>query len=197
MDRRNFFRHIASRTADAALEHARERAEARARHWFRPPFARPELDFLLACTRCGECISACPHQVIFPLAARLGADVAGSPALDLLHHGCHLCADWPCVAACEADALKLPERPEGESLIVPRLSQAHIDTETCLPYQGPECGACVSICPVEGALVLQSEKPIIDENLCVGCALCRAACVVETKSILVSTFSPDAAAKED
>ena len=69
-----------------------------------PPFAVDELDFLLACTRCDKCIEACPHDVLFKLPARTGLQAAGTPAMDLLNRGCHLCRDWPCVAACEPDA---------------------------------------------------------------------------------------------
>ena len=189
MDRRNFFRHISSRTANAAFEHAQEKVEERAAHWIRPPFALPELDFLLVCTRCSDCIEACPHDVIFPLAARLGADVVNTPAMDLINRGCHLCEDWPCVQACEVAALKLPQIEEEPSLPFPRLAHVEIDTQTCLPYLGPECGVCVSACPIEGAISLQREKPVIDEEKCTGCTLCREACVLEPKAVLVATTS--------
>jgi ferredoxin-type protein NapG len=69
------------------------RSPSRPRTGSAPPYAQDELAFLLACTRCGACVTACPHGVIFPLAPRLGITVAGTPALDLLHKGCHLCED--------------------------------------------------------------------------------------------------------
>ncbi len=187
MDRRQFFRRVTHKATETAFEHVDEKLRARAAHWIRPPFALPELDFLLKCTRCGECESACPHGVVFPLAARLGPDVVGTPALDLASHGCHLCEDFPCVAACEAGALAIPEGEEAGG-ILPRLARISIDTTTCLPYMGPECGACVPACPVPGALQLVAEKPVIDAARCPGCALCREACVVEPPAVKVASL---------
>ncbi|MCK4710349.1 MAG: hypothetical protein KAU21_17165, partial [Gammaproteobacteria bacterium] len=61
-----------------------------------------------------------------------------------------------------------------------------INKETCLPYSGPECGAC-KVCPVEGALVWSMEKPEIDQALCTGCALCREACIVDPKAVMIQS----------
>jgi len=97
MDRRTFFRRGLKEAAEVAVKHADAQVSKRAGHWIRPPFALAELEFLLACTRCGECAVACPHGVVFLLPARLGAQVLGTPALDLLTKGCLLCEDWPCV----------------------------------------------------------------------------------------------------
>lgn len=186
MDRRDFFRRSLGKATEVAVKEVDKRVAAKAKKWIRPPFALPELEFLLACTRCNACIDACPHNVIFPLAARLGGDVANTPALDLLTKGCHLCADWPCVNACETNALVIPESDKIEK-IIKKLAVAEINTATCLPYTGPECGACESACPVSGALVFESEKPIIKTEFCVGCALCREACIVDDKAININT----------
>jgi len=183
MDRRDFFRRGFGKAAEAAVKTVDKKVAERAKHWIRPPYSLPELDFLLTCTRCDACIEACPHDVIFPLAARLGADVANTPALDLLKKGCHLCTDWPCVNACETKALEL-ENLEDVSLI--KLANAEVDISACLPYSGPECAACQYVCPVEGALIFDMEKPRIDLEYCVGCALCREACIVEDKAINIT-----------
>jgi ferredoxin-type protein NapG len=174
----------------AALKAARE-----AENWIRPPFAIEELDFLLACTRCDKCIEACPPGVLFKLPAKWGIKAADTPAMDLRVRGCHLCADWPCVAACEPEALKFPARENGvdeETPTVPpelpKLALVTIDTRTCLPYQGPECGACAGSCPVPGALQWQGPKPVIDQDACTGCALCREACIVDPSAIDVSAL---------
>ena len=183
MDRREFFKRGFGKATEAAVKVADKRVSDRAKHWIRPPYAIPELDFLLACTRCNACIEACPHNVIFPLAARLGADVASTPALDLLTKGCHLCDDWPCVTACKPKALILAEPNEMGEVELLKFALAEINTATCLPYSGPECGACAGSCFVEGALIFESERPIINAELCIGCGLCREACIVEDKAI--------------
>jgi len=109
MDRRSFFRSALDKGGKTVINAVDASVRKQASRWIRPPFALDELEFILACTRCGDCIEACPHEVIFGLSARVGAKFAGTPALDLLNKGCHLCADWPCVNACEPDALVLPE----------------------------------------------------------------------------------------
>lgn len=202
MDRRGFFTQLLKKTAKSALAEADRRVGVKAAHWIRPPYAKTELDFLLACSRCGDCLPACPHHTVFALPARLGAQVAGTPALDLLVNACHLCEDWPCVQACETGALSFPACEEDapdeavqEKPPLPVLARARIDTHSCLPYRGPECGACEASCPVPGALVFELARPRIDETLCTGCALCRQACVTEPKSVLISArrSEPDAA----
>ncbi len=198
MDRRNFFRKAFRDSGKAVVKHVAKKVEQQASRWIRPPFAVEELNFLLACTRCDACIEACEYQVIFRLSPRLGAKVVATPALDLLNHACHLCADWPCVAACETGALRLPEAESGsnpdEPVAPPVLARASIDTQRCLPYHGPECGACAGRCPIEGALDWQLTRPVINPLHCTGCALCRQACIADPPAINIQSVTRAAAA---
>ena len=198
MDRRGFFRHGLERATQAGVRYADGWVNQNAGQWIRPPFALEELEFLLACTRCDACVNACPHDVIFPLAGHLGSQVAGTPALDLLHKGCHLCEDWPCVVSCQAGALAVgsgidTEPPVGDASSsgpLPRsLAMIGIDQSRCLPYQGPECGACADSCPVSGALAWVSAKPRIDPQFCLGCSLCREACITDPPAITVTSIN--------
>ncbi|MEH6811238.1 MAG: 4Fe-4S binding protein [Motiliproteus sp.] len=196
MDRREFFKLGLNNVAKATLNEAERRAKKKAQRFIRPPFAIDELDFLLACTRCNACIEACPHQVIFPLSVKLGVQEAATPALDLLNKGCHLCQDWPCVTACEPGALLRPlEASEEEEEPIPAavspLAKASIDPGRCLPYSGPECGACQGSCPVPNALTWDGEKPRIDESVCLGCALCREACILASKAVTIRSLRQD------
>jgi ferredoxin-type protein NapG len=191
MDRRGFFKAGLNQVAKTAVDVADEVVSQRARHWIRPPYALPELEFLLACTRCDACVDACPHNVIFKLPARRGAQLVGTPALDLLNKGCHLCEDWPCVQACEPKALTLPETEEDEQAPMPLMAMAAINTETCLPYHGPECGACAPACPVPDAMIWKMEKPKINQETCTGCGLCREACILEPKAINIHSLHSD------
>jgi len=191
MDRRDFFRLGLRKTGEAVVKKADNLARAQAIQWIRPPYAQSELEFLLLCTRCGKCSEACPHEVVFPLPKKYGAQVADTPALDLMNKGCHLCEDWPCVMACEPKALKLPEAPEESAPPLPHFARAEIDTATCLPYNGPECGVCVEHCPVPGTMILDDEKPHIARTLCVGCGLCREVCVTDPKSISIHMLIED------
>ena len=195
MDRRNFFRLGIHKAAKAAVGVAEARIMQQASRYIRPPFAVDEIDFLTKCTRCHDCIEACPHQTIFSLSARLGIEIVSTPALDLINGACHLCQDWPCVAACEPEALKFPEKETSEDEIedeqfapAPRLAVVHINPDVCLPYMGPECGVCGSVCPVPGAIMWNLSKPQINMDICTGCALCRQSCITEPKAVTISSI---------
>jgi len=206
MDRRNFFRSALKKGGKAAVEVVDAQVKKQASRWIRPPFAIDELDFILACTRCSDCITACPHGVVFSLPARVGAKFVGTPALDLLNKACHLCEDWPCVNACKANALRLPANEDEATIndtdelnetdeaaidhrpIPPRLAKVEINEQTCLPYSGPECGACFNSCPIPGALSQDMFRPIINPQLCCGCGLCRESCIVDPKAISISSI---------
>jgi len=187
LDRRDFFRLGIKKAAKTAVDLAQTRVVQRAKRYIRPPFALAELDFIIKCTRCTACIEACPQDIIFPLSTRLGVEVMSTPALDLLAGACLLCEDWPCVRACEVKALQLPEpsADEKEPITAPRLGLAVIDPAHCLPFSGPECGACGAACPIKGAIEWEMTKPKINEELCCGCAQCHAACITDPKAILM------------
>ena len=193
MKRRELFKLGAQKTAKAAFDYAAGKIPGRGGNWIRPPFAVDEMDFFLDCTRCDACIEACAPGVLFKLPPSHGPRAAGTPAMDLLVRGCHLCEDWPCVKACEPGVLKLPEGDEDSAPPRPKLARVHIDPTACLPYLGPECGACRDSCPVPGALLWRGTKPVIDAEACVGCGLCREACIVEPNAVLVAA---PAAARE-
>jgi len=196
--RRDFFRLSGQKAADIASQLAAAKAASWARGWIRPPFALDELDFLLNCTSCDKCIEVCPHDVLFALSARAGLQAAGTPAMDLLQRGCHMCADWPCVTACSPGALKLPEIDADQPPAAPKFAVARIDVATCLPYSGPECGACADACPIPGALGWEGGvRPVIDQESCTGCALCREACILDPKAIQISALVPDDKAATD
>lgn len=222
LSRRNFFKHGFTKVIEVSVGALEHRAGQKASHWIRPPFAKPELDFLLACTRCNACVDACPHQVIFTLPVRRGVEVAATPALDIIHKGCHLCSDWPCVNACETDALSFSvlaewQQPQGENqeleiaanlieesnieekdqqepampdaIDCPPLAKATINSELCIAYSGPECGACRGSCPIDNTLTWQGETPLINQQSCIGCGQCREFCITEPKAIEIQTIS--------
>ena len=192
MKRRDLFKLGARKAVEITSRAAARKVAKEAENWIRPPFAAAELDFLLACTRCDKCIEACPHDVLFKLLARWGIKAAGTPAMDLRTRGCHMCQDWPCVAACEPEALKLPDGDGETPPEAAKLARVTINTKTCLPYLGPECGACAHACPIPGALEWEDGlRPVINQDVCTGCALCREACIVEPEAVDVSAFIPN------
>lgn len=182
MQRREFFRTGFDRMLRGVLEVTDKEVTPT---WIRPPFAKPETGFILSCSRCDRCIAACPRKILFRLPATAGLKAAGTPAMALERGGCHLCSDWPCVAACADGALQRPDASPEASPAPPMLSAARLDSACCLPYAGPECGACAGSCPVPGALRWDGPRPVLTVA-CVGCGLCREACIASPKAIVLA-----------
>jgi ferredoxin-type protein NapF len=143
--------------------------------WPQPPGAISSLDFLHACTRCNDCAAACPHDAIGPL-PETESPWSKTPAMNTNAAPCHLCDDLPCVEACEPKALvAVPVDAIFFGLAV-------VDPKKCIVWQGPECGACQPVCPLD-AIVLDRGRPVIQSELCNGCGMCRLACPVWDKAI--------------
>lgn len=186
MHKHSFFTKNIGKIAQKLTLHGAQKASKNAANWIRPPYAIDELDFLLSCDRCGDCIEACPHGVIMSLSVKSGIGAYKTPVMDLLNHACHLCSAWPCVTACETGALALPKEQRTAERFLPKIAKMVINKDTCIPFSGPDCGAC-SICPVDGAMNWVKGVPVINEDLCTGCAMCREACIIEPKGLLVES----------
>lgn len=146
----------------------------------RPPGALLQADlFDSACTRCGDCIRACPYEAI------LDGGAAG-PLLDPDTVPCHLCPDLPCQQACgEGALLPLPQ----DSL--PAFGKAELLPFACLNYgsESQDCRQCLDACPVEGALRLNADALPRFGSLCTGCGLCKASCPARPVAIQIKTGS--------
>ncbi len=186
--RRAFFTRIKAKVTGAVIDEVDQRLKRQAVRWIRPPYAIDELEFNLSCTRCGACADACEYGAIFSLPERYGLHVAGTPALDLVDNACRCCSGWPCVDACVNGALTKLGR-DGDFDQPPVLARVVIDTQRCLPYSGPECGACEGVCPVDGALTFSAGRPRIDHEKCTGCSLCRLACIQDPAAIHVCSLN--------
>ena len=170
--RRRFLKESLFSVAKAAHEYVSHRdaptekkVEPTVRHdWLRPPGAVDEALFLERCTRCGDCVKACPYACI-----RLG-DQDATPQIFPAEAPCYLCEDFPCIASCATDAL-LPLAGREDV----RMGLAEVSQRTCTAGQG--CNACVSQCPMH-ALTMDFDAfrvLVLDEN-CVGCGICEHTC---------------------
>lgn len=61
---------------------------------------------------------------------------------------------------------------EGQGIeVTPILNVVQKDTDKCL-----ECGACVSLCPVNAICVMEDWEIDIDNQKCIGCGFCISSC---------------------
>lgn len=158
-------------------ERSTDRARARFPQHRRPPGAIAEAEFLARCTGCGDCVVACPHAAIHTLADWVQPG-AHTPVMVPENRPCHMCEGFPCAAACPEGVLIVPEQKAW------RLGKVFIDPARCLPFLGPECGACARLCPADvDALRMKADLPVLDEDACIGCGLCIDACPTRPKAI--------------
>ena len=154
----------------------------------RPPGAVEERSFLAGCTRCGECINACPVGAIVLAPAKF-REAAGTPMIDPHRSPCVMCPDTPCITACEPAVLRA-DRPL-------RMGVAWIQTMACLAHTGTFCTVCSERCPVEGAIELRAGKPRIREDVCSGCGVCASVCPAPVNAIVVMPLADRPAAHSE
>lgn len=140
------------------------RGRPRPKTELRPPWAKSEAAFVDHCTRCRDCLPACPQAII------VSGD-GGYPTLDFSRGECTFCA--ACVAACQPQALL---RHEDET---PWPYTAHVGP-ACLPARGIECRVCGDYCAVRAIRfpprIGGNPLPEIDASCCTGCGACLAPC---------------------
>jgi MauM/NapG family ferredoxin protein len=137
----------------------------------RPPGAISEKQFLQNCSRCDECIHACPKDAIQRAPKKMGYLVYNTPYIDPMRNPCVMCTDLPCITACPDKAL-LPV----QELTDVNMGYAILDKKKCQAYGDTFCQQCVIDCPVPGAILQVKDQPVIDKNICTGCGVCMRSC---------------------
>ena len=147
----------------------------------RPPGAVGEIEFLVACTRCGECVKACPAGAILNLDDQAGL-AAGTPFLDPnRYRPCVVCTDAPCMPACPTGALQVMDMRDTF------IGVARLNRDTCRAWNDIPCTNCLKACPYPDDAILFDDdgRPWIDPRHCIGCGRCIPSCPTRPKSIVI------------
>ena len=130
----------------------------------RPPWSRPESQFIETCTQCSDCLSSCPKKII-------SKGSGNYPVIDFSLGECTFC--FECVDSCAPQALS------GTEDSTPWNLKAIISNQ-CLVYAGVHCMTCRDQCETEAitfiANISKPPYPVIDQNLCSGCGACFQPC---------------------
>lgn len=139
----------------------------------RPPGAISERAFLKACTKCDDCMHACPKDAIQRVPRTMGFLIAGTPYIDPKKVPCVMCDGLPCIPAC----------PEGALAPVPggpmdvEMGYAILNKNNCQAYGHTFCQQCVIDCPIPGAITQNREQqPTFHRDICTGCGVCVRSC---------------------
>lgn len=171
LGRRAWLKRLLPKAANVVAEEVEQRLEQHFPAQLRPPGAVGEALFMSLCSRCNKCVDACDeHAAVFLFTEEAGV-YENTPVMRPELRACHMCEGFPCAAACETGALVVPKTPTWD------LGTVAIDKTRCITFSGPECGACVDICPGDvNAMTLQRWKPVLDSEQCIGCGICVDAC---------------------
>ena len=155
-------------------------------HPLRPPGAVDEAKLLGVCVRCGNCIRACPPQIIKPDLGNHGAASLLTPILDFSDGYCREDCT-ACTEVCPSGALarlSVQDKPKIQ------LGVPQVDMDLCLLREDRECAECRRWCPYGAVRYVFSETeyclvPQIDLEKCNGCGACEMACPVKPRKAIV------------
>lgn len=195
IDRRVFFERAAGGAAalvfavsGLSLLPRRETAAAWAP---KPPGALDGSAFAAACSRCGQCVRACPYDTL-KLADPDDPAPLGTPFFEPRRMPCFMCRNIPCARACPTGALE----PALEDISQARMGVAVIDPESCLSWQGLRCEVCLRDCPeANRAITIELHPrelskhavfvPRIHPDKCTGCGLCEKGCPTDVAAVRI------------
>jgi ferredoxin-type protein NapG len=189
--RREFFKETFSYIGNAVSDIVKSRVNAvsssssgpdtnpETRRYIRPPGALKEKEFLALCTKCDECVKACPHYSIGKL--NKDFDIAdGTPIIVPEETPCYLCEGFPCIKACKDGALvEVKDKEEVD------MGKAYINESNCMAWGVQFCEQCVRNCPIPGAMYQDENRPMVNREKCVGCGICETVCKTVNQPIAI------------
>lgn len=170
-------------------------AAAQAATFIRPP-GSADTNFNALCSRCGNCMKACPYALIVPDLGATGVDGLFTPVLkfrsqnsaqeEFCFQNCTLCTQ-----VCPSGAIRFMKTEEKQQTAI---GLARVDKKTCIAWEkGEYCVVCQEFCPYQAIIEEDHKKvkcPVVDEEKCRGCGACESQCPALPIAIVVEGRNP-------
>ena len=157
----------------------------------RPPGAVPEKDFLKLCSRCYECIAACPTNTLQPIWFSAGLEAIWTPKVTTSRAPCDKNCSL-CGQVCPTGAIRALTITDK---MYCKIGTARIYKNRCLAWeQDRKCLVCDEVCPYNAVKFIavrgrKNRVPVVEPNKCSGCGYCETHCPVDgEKAIIVEIF---------
>lgn len=143
------------------------------------------------CARCGNCMQACPYQLIQPDIGESGIDGIFTPVLkfrsknpDQEQYCFHDCVK--CSQVCPTGALRPISVKEKHARPI---GIAIVNAKKCIAWANNEyCAVCDEYCPFKAIKLVKRKDvmcPIVETDKCRGCGACESACPAEPIAIVI------------
>ena len=156
------------------------------RAYVRPPGSIEPVDFTAKCMRCSLCVEVCPTSALRLVDLNRDIQNISTPVIDPKSGGC---SHWQkeclkCVEVCPTGALDKKRAKSNQ-----KMGRVWLKPAKCV-----NCMVCFDQCGIEGALLFPNPggepykrkadipvherlvdspgRPYIDEDKCIGCAMC-------------------------
>lgn len=178
--RRLFLTGIFGVGAAVALRRSSARAAV-----LRPPGAVDKNRLGALCARCGNCMRACPQDIIRP---DLGDGGIPNLLTPMLTFGPGYCSEEcsVCTNVCPTGAIESLSVPQKQWLAI---GTAEVSRDRCLSWNlGERCMVCAQYCPYKAIRAVRNrglDCPEVMPELCRGCGLCQTICPAAEVAITV------------